>query len=116
MDINKINQLIDSEMEFAKKVNPQMALGMSQIKKLLNEHQEDISHGDTTLVTPMGKIVSIVNQEIEYPSIDVYALDELGERSIIASVEYNPEDNLIATYTYKELEDDFANKTVYKNN
>ncbi len=34
--IDRINEIIDKEMEYAKKVNPQMCLGMAQIKKLLN--------------------------------------------------------------------------------
>lgn len=40
MKIEKINKLIDEEMEYAKQVNPVMALGMSQIKKILNEEVE----------------------------------------------------------------------------
>lgn len=35
--IDRINEIIDKEMEFAKKVNPQMAFGMAQIKLLLNK-------------------------------------------------------------------------------
>lgn len=40
MKIKKINELIDKEIEYAKQVNPVMALGMSQIKKILNEEAE----------------------------------------------------------------------------
>ena len=40
MKIERINELIDAEIEFAKQVNPVMALGMSQIKRILNEEAE----------------------------------------------------------------------------
>lgn len=38
ISIEVINELIDSEVEFAKKVNPVMALGMEQIKRKLNNY------------------------------------------------------------------------------
>lgn len=40
MKIEKINELIDKEIEFAKHVNPVMALGMEQIKVILNMEAE----------------------------------------------------------------------------
>lgn len=40
MKIEKINELIDKEIEFAKKVNPVMALGMKQIRDILNKEEE----------------------------------------------------------------------------
>lgn len=41
ISIEKINELIEKEMEFAKQVNPMMAMGMSQVKKILNDYVED---------------------------------------------------------------------------
>ena len=40
MKIEKINELIDKEIEFAKQINPVMALGMKQIKVILNTEAE----------------------------------------------------------------------------
>ncbi|WP_300382089.1 hypothetical protein [Clostridium sp.] len=37
----KIFEIIDKEMEFAKQINPQMAFGMLQIKTVLEEHFEE---------------------------------------------------------------------------
>lgn len=41
ISIEKINELIEKEMEFARQVNPVMAMGMSQVKKILNDYVED---------------------------------------------------------------------------
>lgn len=43
LSIEKINELIEKEMEFANQVNPQMAMGMAQIKKVLNDYHKEIS-------------------------------------------------------------------------
>ena len=40
IDIVEINKIIDKEMEFAKEVNPVMALGMSHIKRMINEYDD----------------------------------------------------------------------------
>ena len=37
LNIETINKLIDKELEFARQVNPQMAMGMIQVKKILND-------------------------------------------------------------------------------
>lgn len=39
--LKKAIEIIDKEIEFAKKVNPQMALGMSQIKMLLKKELQE---------------------------------------------------------------------------
>lgn len=40
MEIKRINELIDKEIEYAKQVNPIMALGMSRIRDILNKEAE----------------------------------------------------------------------------
>jgi hypothetical protein len=42
IDIVDINKVIDKEMEYAKQANPIMALGMSQIKRILNEMNDKL--------------------------------------------------------------------------
>lgn len=37
MTIEKINEIIDKELEYAREVNPIMAMGMIQIKMILNQ-------------------------------------------------------------------------------
>jgi len=42
IDIADINKIIDGEIKYAKQVNPVMALGMSQIKRILNEMDDKL--------------------------------------------------------------------------
>lgn len=42
IDVEKINEIIDKEVEFAKQVNPVMALGMEQIRKILNKYDDEL--------------------------------------------------------------------------
>ena len=37
-----------------------------------------------------------------------------GSQELITTVEYNKEDECIATYTYKEGKEDFDKKTIFK--
>ena len=38
--LKKAIEIINKELEFAKQVNPQMALGMDQVKSLINKELE----------------------------------------------------------------------------
>jgi hypothetical protein len=49
IDIIDINKAIDKEMEYAKQVNPIMALGMSQIKRILNEINDKLESGTNNI-------------------------------------------------------------------
>ncbi|AIY85372.1 hypothetical protein U729_3103 (plasmid) [Clostridium baratii str. Sullivan] len=42
IDIEEINEIINKEIEFAKQVNPVMALGMEQIRRVLNEYNYEL--------------------------------------------------------------------------
>lgn len=42
IDVEKINEIIDKEVEFAKQVNPVMALGMEQIRTILNKYDDEL--------------------------------------------------------------------------
>lgn len=42
ISFNEIFEIIDKEIEFAKQINPVMALGMSQIKRMLEEKMEEL--------------------------------------------------------------------------
>lgn len=42
ISIDKINEIIDEEMKYAKEVNPVMALGMDQVKMLLNDYANEL--------------------------------------------------------------------------
>lgn len=64
--------------------------------------------------TPIGKIITIESGNIIYPSVDVVLVKPDGTKDVIASIEYNTEDECIATYTYKANKDDFDKKTIYK--
>ena len=41
LSIEEINKIIDDEIEYAKEVNPHMAIGMLQIKKQINNYAGD---------------------------------------------------------------------------
>lgn len=117
MDINKINEIIDEEIEFAKQVNPQMAMGMSQIKKVLNENlKEDL------LITPLGNFKPVINDNNDFPKIDIIEVNQNGEDvGLVSSVEYNPIHDSISTYGYEAQTDsshevEFVNKTIYNIN
>lgn len=47
LSIERINEIIEAELECAKQVNPQVALGMIQIQALLNEEAEEINEQAT---------------------------------------------------------------------
>lgn len=41
IEIEKINEIINKEIEYAKQVSPIMALGMEHIKRIINEKYDD---------------------------------------------------------------------------
>lgn len=42
IDICEINRIIEEEVEFAKEINPIMALGMNHVKRMLNEYNDSL--------------------------------------------------------------------------
>ncbi|MEG1313420.1 MAG: hypothetical protein RSD40_03810 [Bacilli bacterium] len=42
IDIEIINEIIDKEMDYAKNVNPVMALGMSYVKDIINKYNNKL--------------------------------------------------------------------------
>lgn len=64
--------------------------------------------------TPVGKIITVESGNIIYPSIDIVLIKLDGSQELITTVEYNKEDECIATYTYKEGKEDFDKKTIFK--
>lgn len=41
--IDEVNEVIDREIEFAKSINPHMAMGMRQIKLVINQYHDERS-------------------------------------------------------------------------
>lgn len=64
--------------------------------------------------TPLGKIIAVESGNLVYPSVDIVLVKPDGTKDTIASIEYNTEDECIATYTYKANKEDFDKKTIYK--
>jgi len=64
--------------------------------------------------TPIGKIITVESGNIIYPSVDIVLIQPDGTKDIIASIEYNTEDECISTYTYKANKEDFDKKTIYR--
>lgn len=65
------------------------------------------------IITPAGKIISVESGNILCPSIDVVLVKNDGTKEMIASIEYNREDEHITTHTYKDGKEKFDKKTVY---
>lgn len=63
--------------------------------------------------TPLGNITVVENKDREYPGIEVLITLPDGTEDRIALIEYQKEENQIATYTYEEENEDFMNKTIY---
>ena len=64
--------------------------------------------------TPLGNIKVQENPDRDNPGIEILVTLPDGTEDRIALVEYQKEYNTIATYTYKEEEEDFTSKTIYK--
>lgn len=121
MHIDKINELIETEKAYAITVNPQMALGMSQIQQVLNDHYKaNKEECDGVLVTPAGNFKAVLADEIDFPKIDVIEVDKNGEDiGLVSSVEYNKLFGTLSTYAYEEQfesshEVEHVNKTIYR--
>lgn len=54
------------------------------------------------------------HEDSTYPGIYIYLVKQDGTKELVSMTEYNKEDNIIATYTYEEQDDEFINKTIYK--
>ena len=54
------------------------------------------------------------HEDSTYPGIYIYLVKQDGTKELVSMTEYNKEDNIIATYTYKEGIEDFAKKTIFK--
>lgn len=69
-----------------------------------------------TLKTPLGNIKVKINQEDKvYPCVELYICDDEGnEIECICITEYNALDDCISIYSFKENEENFDNKTIYK--
>ena len=63
IQIDRIYEIIDKELRFAKEVNPQMAFGMLQIKEIL-QNEEMIDEEDTVTITK-DEYVELIELEIE---------------------------------------------------
>lgn len=46
IDIEIINKIIDKEMDYAKEVNPVMALGMNQVKEVINKYNTKLEESE----------------------------------------------------------------------
>lgn len=64
--------------------------------------------------TPLGYLTT-EERDGEFPSINIWLCDEHGNKiQVIAFTEYNPTTNVLATYSYKEGEEDFNKRCVFK--
>lgn len=71
MDIEKINEILDKEIEFAKKCGmPQFVLGIQQAKKVLNEYKVDLGRID---------MFDNLMQTIEYAKTSIQPQEALYE-------------------------------------
>lgn len=65
--------------------------------------------------TPIGYIMTEERNDNEFPSVNIWLCDEHGKKQeIIAFTEYNSTTNSITTYSYKEGEQDFDKRCVFK--
>ena len=60
---------------------------------------------------------TVINKEGEYPSIEVWTCDKHGAPiELVSLTEINTVDNNISIIGYVEGEEDFKNKTIFKDN
>ena len=50
------------------------------------------------------------HEDSTYPGIYIYLVKQDGTKELVSMTEYNKEDNIIATYTYEEQDDEVINK------
>ncbi|TCO69531.1 regulator [Marinisporobacter balticus] len=63
IDILEINNLLDKEIEFAKQVNPQMAMGMAQIKKIINKLNAEKETGNEKQEFELGDTAYMIDED-----------------------------------------------------
>lgn len=66
------------------------------------------------LKIPNGIIKVARTGDSDYQGIEIVIVTKDGHEDRIALVEYQKEENIIATYTYEDGREEFVNKTIYK--